>query len=216
MDGTGHSAQRQQAHGVQLVLERNYFYRDRYRLQLRLSAALTLLCLLLAGILLWVLRYPDEPVYFATSRDGRIVPLAPLEQPNQSNEAIMQWAADIVRRAYSFDFVHWRTQLAGLEPHFTEGGYHQFLAALKKSGNVDAVRSRRLVGSAIVSPPVITSEGVLNGTYTWELEVPLQVAYVSSEQTIQQSLLVTLTVRRSSTLDSEHGLAVDRFLTLVQ
>ena len=202
--------------GVALVLERNYFYRDRYRWQLRITTAMLVLCFLLALVLGWVLLHPAKPVYFATDADGRIRPLVPLDRPHENDAHIVQWAADIARRTYSFDFVHWREQLAALEVNFTPAGYQQFLAALKKSGNVAAVRSRRLVGSAVTSPPVITAEGVLNGVYTWEMEVPLRVSYLSSEQTIEQSLLVNMTIQRGSTLQTRDGLVVDRFLTLVQ
>lgn len=209
-------AHAEQSSGIQLALERNYFYRDRYRLHLRVSAGLLVLSLVLASMLFWLLTHPPSPVYFATTRNGEIIPLSPLERPLKTNVAITQWAGNIARQAYSFDFVHWRTQLDELAQYFTEGGYRQFLNALKKSGNVAAVRDKRLVGTAIASPPVITSEGVLRKVYTWEVEVPLQISYTSAKETINQSLLVTMTVRRTDTTKNEHGLAVDRFLTLVR
>ena len=205
--------QERSAHGIQLVLERNHFYRDRYRLQLRVTAVALGLCLILSLLLFWVLSHPPAPAYFATTGDGRIIPLAPLKTPHKTSDAVTQWAAGIARKAYSFDFVHWRAQLSGLEKFFTAQGYQQFLLALKKSGNVQAVRGRRLVGSAVASPPVIVSEGTRDDVYTWRIEVPLQVSYVSAEQTINQSLLVTMLVRRVHTVRNEHGLAVHRFLT---
>lgn len=208
--GTGHIG------GLQLVLERNHFYRDRYRLHLRITATLLILSTLLALLLFWVLTHPPAPRYFATTPNGEIIPLVPLDQPYKANDAISQWAADVARKAYSFDFVHWRGQLNQLAQYFTGAGYEQFLSALKKSGNVAAVRDKRLVGTAIASPAIITSEGALNSVYTWEVEVPLQVRYSSARETIRQSLLVTMTVQRTNTLQNEHGLAVNRFLSLTQ
>lgn len=204
------------AGGLQLVLERNHFYRDRYRLHLRVTAALLILSSLLVLLLFWVVTHPPAPRYFATTPNGGIIPLVPLDQPYKANDAISQWAADVARKAYSFDFVHWRGQLNQLARYFTGNGYEQFLSALKKSGNVAAVRDKRLVGTAIASPAIITSEGPLNSVYTWEVEVPLQVRYSSARETIKQSLLITMTVQRTNTLKNEHGLAVNRFLSLTR
>ena len=216
MDKPGAEQDRLPAQGVQLVLERNHFYRDRYRLHLRVTAGLTILGIFLVLLLFWVLMHPPAPKYFAATADGKVIPLVSLDRPHQTRDAITQWAADIARKAYSFDFVHWRSQLSHLARYFTEDGYEQFLSALKKSGNVTAVRNKRLVGAAIASPSIVTSEGVLNRVYTWEIEIPLQVRYSSAKETISQSLLITLTVQRADTLKNEQGLAVDRFLSQVQ
>ncbi|MHC8441414.1 MAG: type IVB secretion system apparatus protein IcmL/DotI [Candidatus Eutrophobiaceae bacterium] len=199
--------------GIQLVLERNHFYRDRYRLHVRISLALCLLCILLASALFWILSHAPPPVYFAVSSDGRVVPLVPLSKPHHSPDAIAQWAADLARKTYSFDFVHWKAQLSSLQGSFTEDAYTQFLKALKSSGNVQAVRERRLVGSAIAEPPTIVSEGILNDTYAWQVEVPLDVRFLSSEQSISQSVLVSMTIERIDMLNNPHGLAVNHFLT---
>ena len=145
-----------------------------------------------------------------------MIALAPLSRPNKTDDAISQWAADIARKSYTFDFIHWKTQISDLSIFFTRNGYNEFLTALNESGNVEAVRKKRLVGNAIASPPAITQEGVLNGRYTWQIEVPLRVSYISSEETVQQSLLVIMTIVRADTLINEHGLAVDQFLTSVR
>ena len=204
------------AEGLALVLERNHFYRDRYRTQLRVSAGLLLLALLLVVLLGWLITHPAEPKYFATTRGGELIALVPLSRPHKTDDAISQWAADIARKSYTFDFIHWKTQLSDLSVYFTKNGYNEFLTALNESGNVEAVRKKRLVGNAIASPPAITNEGLLDGRYTWQVEVPLRVSYVSSEETVQQSLLVILTIVRANTLSNEHGLAVDQFLTSVR
>ncbi len=210
------SSKPEQAEGLALILERNHFYRDRYRVQLRVSAGILILALLLAAILGWLITHPEEPRYFATTRTGELIALAPLSRPNKTDDAISQWAADIARKSYTFDFIHWKTQISDLSIFFTRNGYNEFLTALNESGNVEAVRKKRLVGNAIASPPAITQEGVLNGRYTWQIEVPLRVSYISSEETVQQSLLVIMTIVRADTLINEHGLAVDQFLTSVR
>lgn len=202
--------------GLAFVLERNSFYRDRFRAQVRYGAALTALSIILTSIIGWMVTHPAEPKYFATTRNGEIIELVPLSRPNKTNDAVNQWAADISRKAYSFDFVHWKSQLGDLSQFFTENGYKQFLSALKTSGNVEAVRAKRLVGAAIANPPVITAEGIVNGVYMWKIEVPLQVSYTSAEETINQSLLISMTVERTNTIKNEHGLAVDQFITLTR
>ncbi len=144
-------------HGVGAVLERNHWYRDRYIVQIRITALLILLCVLLALILAWVVSHPTQPKYFATTTSGELIPLVPLDKPNTTNDILLNWTARVVRRAYTYDAVNYREQLARLEPFFTDKGYEGFLAALNASGNIAAVTEKRLIASAIVNGGVITA-----------------------------------------------------------
>ena len=77
---------------VEIVKLRNEFYRDNYR---KVVLALLLSCtvvVVLVGALTYIITHPPAPQYFATSTDGRITPLVPLDQPNLSTAALLQWA----------------------------------------------------------------------------------------------------------------------------
>ena len=68
------------------------FYKDSY---IRIIFVLLLSITLnfgLASSILYIVTNPPQPKYFATSIKGRLTPLSPLDMPNQSDSAILQWA----------------------------------------------------------------------------------------------------------------------------
>ena len=73
----------EQAEGLALILERNHFYRDRYRVQLRVSAGILILALLLAAILGWLITHPEEPRYFRHHAHRGIDRAGAVEPPEQ-------------------------------------------------------------------------------------------------------------------------------------
>jgi len=205
--------ERDNIHGVAAVLERNHWYRDRYIVQIRISAGLLILSILLTAMLCWLVTHPPQPKFFATTTSGELIPLTPLNEPNTTNDALLNWVARIVRQAYTYDAVNYREQLAKLEPFFTEKGYESFLIALNASGNLTAVTEKRLITSAIVSGGVITAKGVTSGVYTWKVELQLTVTYTSSEENITQPLTVLVLILRTSTLQNLKGLAIHQILS---
>ena len=66
---------------VTTVLTRNAFYKDGYRLLLRISLIQGLVIMLLIGaIISMLLSMETRYVYFATTSDGRIINIVPLNE----------------------------------------------------------------------------------------------------------------------------------------
>lgn len=192
---------------------RNQFYRDSQRkVILALTVAIIVNCLL-GGLLAYILSHPPEPRYFATSINGRITPLYPLNQPNQSDSAVLQWANQAAIAAFTYNFVNYRDELQASSGFFTAQGWDQFLSALQQSNNLDAVKAKKLVVSAVATrAPVILQKGILNGSYSWRIQMPILVTYQSASQFTQQNNVVTMLVTRISTLNSPRGIGIDQFV----
>src|SRR4029079_19397823 len=92
--------------------------------------------LIMGGTLGYLLTHPPMPRYFATSINGRITPLYPLLEPNQSDSAVLQWANQAAIAAFSYNFVNYRTELQAASGFFTADGWTQFLSALENSNNL--------------------------------------------------------------------------------
>ena len=195
------------------VVTRNSFYRDG---QHKLIAILLLS--MAANIMLVVAIFhiffnPPAPVYFATSINGRITPLYPLDEPNQSDSAVLQWANQAATAAFTYNFVNYRTELQASSGFFTSNGWTQFLNALQDSNNLDAVKAKKLIVSAVATrAPVILQKGVLNGRYSWRVQMPLLVTYQSASEFSQQNNVVTMLITRVSTLNSPRGIGIAQFV----
>lgn len=195
------------------VALRNTFYKDsQRRVVLALLVALTV-NIILASMLVYIITHPPAPKYFATSINGRITPLMPLNEPNQSDSAVLQWANQAAIAAYSYNFVNYRDELQASSQFFTPEGWDQFLNALQQSNNLDAVKAKKLIVSAVATrAPVILQKGVLNGNYSWRVQMPILVTFQSASEFTQQNNVVTMLITRVSTLNSPRGIGISQFV----
>jgi len=195
------------------VTLRNDFYRDGQRKMMVILLLSLVSNFLLALLLMYVMTHPPEPKYFATSIDGRITPLFALNKPNQSDSSVLQWTNQAAVAAFTYNFVNYRTELQAASGFFTSDGWSQFLTALESSNNLDAVKVKKLIVSAVAtSAPIILQKGVLNGRYSWRVQMPMLITYQSASEFSQQRNVVTLLVSRISTLNSPRGIGIAQFV----
>ena len=196
------------------VVLRNNFYRDGQRKMIAVLIFSIACNVLLASILAYIITHPPAPKYFATSINGRITPLVALNAPNQSDSAVLQWANQAAVATFSYNFVNYRSELVAASGFFTPEGWDQFVSALAGSNNLDAVKAKKLVVSAVAtSAPVILQKGVLNGRFAWRIQMPILVTYQSASEFSQQNLNVTMLVSRVDTLNSPRGIGIAQFVS---
>lgn len=199
---------------IATVMLRRNFYRDGQRKWIIILTILTASNIVLAAILAYIITHPPEPRYFATSVNGRITPLVALNAPNQSDSAVLQWANQAAIAAFSYNFVNYRSELVASSGFFTAEGWDQFISALASSNNLEAVKAKKLVVSAVAtSAPVILQKGILNGRYAWRIQMPMLVTYQSASEFSQQHLVVTMLVSRVDTLNSPRGIGIAQFIS---
>jgi intracellular multiplication protein IcmL len=192
---------------------RNEFYRDNYR---KIVGAL-LICIFIIFILIggitYIITNPPQPQYFATTTNGRIIPLVPLDRPNLSSAALLQWANMAAISVYTYDFVSYRQALQAASDYFTPEGWQNFMQALQSSNNLNAVLAKKLVVSAVATgAPVILQQGLLFGTYTWRVQLPVLVTYQSASEFSQQTVTITMLITRVSTLTTPKGIGIAQFI----
>ena len=195
------------------VAIRNTFYRDGQRKMILILLTSVLANFVLAALLVYMITHPPAPKYFATSINGRITPLFPINEPNQSDSAVLQWANQAAIAAFTYNFVNYRSELQASSGFFTPAGWDQFLTALQQSNNLDAVKVKKLIVSAVATrAPIILQKGVLNGQYSWRIQMPLLVSYQSASEFTQQNNVVTMLVTRIPTLNSPRGIGIAQFV----
>lgn len=196
-----------------MVTTRNEFYRDSQR-KIVVAMMVSIFANLMFGFMLfYIVTNPPEPKYFATSLNGRITPLYPLNEPNQSDSAVLQWANQAAIASFSYNFVNYRSELQAASGFFTSDGWTQFLSALQDSNNLDAVKAKKLIVSAVATrAPIILQKGPLNGRYTWRVQMPILVTYQSASEFSQQNNVVTMLITRVSTLNSPRGIGIAQFI----
>ena len=195
------------------VYNRNRYYRQGQRKVVSVLLVSMGVNLLLSVLLVFMIMHPPEPKYFATSIDGHIMPLYPLSQPNQSDTAVVRWANQAAIAAFTYNFVNWHAEIEAASGFFTAEGWTAFLNSLKQSNNIAAVTAKKLVVTAVATgSPVILQKGILNGRYSWRIQLPLLVTFQSASEFAQQNNVITMLITRFDPLKSPRGIGIAQFV----
>ncbi|HUY67719.1 MAG TPA: DotI/IcmL/TraM family protein [Alphaproteobacteria bacterium] len=201
---------------VATVLNRNAFYRDGYRLLLRLSLLQSaVIVLLIAAIVSLMFSIQTRHVYFATTSDGRIINIVPLGEPYRSSADVITWAAQKARTVMQFDYSDFRDRLQDASADFTPTGWDSFTKALKEANVIEAVQARKLVVSlAVDAAPEITDSRVENGVYTWYLRFPVTIKFDGDQPPSPIGATLLLQIVRVSTLQNPDGISIQQWVVV--
>lgn len=202
------------ATGLGSIVIRNDFYRDGYRtlLKIALAEAVVIIGMILVMFYVVSVNQPQNR-YFATTNDGRLVPMVALSEANLSTPALMSWSAQSATEVMTFGFHDYRRRLQEASRNFTRVGWASFTSALEKSRIMEMVEAnQQVVTAAPRSAPVLISEGVANGRYQWQIEIPMVITYQAGSQRRADNLIVTLLIVRVSKLESPNGVGIEQWI----
>lgn len=192
---------------------RNHFYQEGQRRLVVIFLISLLTNIVLLWTLIYLIRHPPAPEYFPVSLNGHIVILTPLEKPNQTDDAVLQWASQAAMASFSYSYVDFRDELQASSGFFTGNGWSQFLRALESSNNLDAVKAKYMVVSAqLTDPATILKQEQSHNLYTWRIEVPVLVTYQNDTQYTQQYNMVNILITRVSILNAPKGIGIDQLV----
>lgn len=198
--------------GLESVMLRNEFYRDKFRAMAVATPLLVVALLISIALNVVLATRKAERDYFAVDQAGRITPIVALSEPYVTPSFLLNWVSETITRAYSFDAQNMQRQIGDLQPLFTPEGYDQYVQALSTAGILDLVKKNLLIVSATpLGTPVVNRTGNLNGAMLWEVRMPVLVQYRSATQLAERRLMVDLVVMRRQTLESPSGIGVSRF-----
>ena len=202
--------------GLGTVVIRNEFYRDGYRSLLKLTLVQSFVILGLIGAMYYVISVNQaEYRYFATTEDGRLVPMVPLNQPNLSAPALMSWVAQSTTEVMTFGFSDYRRRLQEASRNFTKRGWESFTQALQRSRIIEMVEAnQQVLTAAPKGAPILESEGMVAGRYQWVVQVPLALTYQSGSKPQNTGLLVTVVVVRVPRLESPNGVGIEQWVAV--
>lgn len=188
-------------------------YRTTARLMTRIAVVAMSVAVVAVGIATYSLTNRPEPRYFATTTDGQIQPLVPLDRPHLSANAVTNFAVQAVTQSLTYDFANYRDDFQRSMQWFTKPtGWNSFVQAVQSSGTLDLVQRRKFNTTAVAENAVIVREGVQSGKYTWVIQIPINVTYQSASQVTSQKLLVSVLIQRLQTYESPYAVAIEQFV----
>jgi len=187
----------------------NMRYRKRYMLILHITLISLVIMLALSATLFYRVAYPPKQQFFWTSVNNRVGRMIGLDMPNQSDSAVLQWANQAAIIAYTMNFVNYADAQTQARPFFTTAGWNRFQQALASINFFAKLRSNRLSISAVATrPPIVLEKGIVNGRYSWRIQMPLLVTSQSQGSFSQASYLVTMLIQRIRTTDNPRGIGI--------
>jgi intracellular multiplication protein IcmL len=199
---------------IETMLMRAEVYRTAYRRMSIIAFSLLVVTVIAVMAAAGLAISRPEPRYFATTVDGRIQPLIPLDRPHMSAAEVTTYAAEAVTRSFTYSFATYHQDFQDAQQYFTKpAGWNSFVDAIQKSGTLDLVKKRRLNTTAIAQQAVIAREGVnAKGVYEWVVQMPVRLTYQSASEVTGQNLLVTVTIERLQTYEHPRAAAISRIL----
>ncbi|MAV28611.1 MAG: type IV secretion protein DotI [Legionellales bacterium] len=194
---------------AELVFNRNFFYRDNYKRVVSIGLVSIISNVVLVLATAYSIVRPAPAKFIVTSADGRIIPVEPLSAAVKSTPQILAWANMAATKINSFDFVNYRQQLQEASSYFTAEGWQDFRRQLVASGNVKYVVENRLVVTSVATgAPVVNNQGLINGTYTWNVTLPILVKYAGATITRNIPQTVTMLIQRVSIQNNPQGIGI--------
>ena len=196
------------------VVVRNEFYRDGYRLALRVAVVQSFVIIGLIAAMFYVIKvHQPENRYFATTEDGRLIPMVSLIQPNLSTPALMSWVAQAATETMTFGFNDYRRRLQESSRNFTAKGWESFTKAMQSARIIEALEeNQQVITAAPRGAPVLQSEGLSGGRYQWIVQIPMILTFQSGSQTRSARWMVTLVVVRVPRLESPNGIGIAQWV----
>ncbi len=180
---------------LRLVVLRNAFYKDNFRKLTTIFFVSMLLNLVLALILIFGSFHKAQSYYFEASNDGKLVFTQPLSIPVFKDTEVLAWVNQTMPLLFQIDFLNYRRQYLFLRDYFTDVGWMQFIKAITPT--MKMITTQKYTVSAKASDvPAITSQGVVNGIYSWQVQVPLTMIYALGPQENEKPITYTVIIQR--------------------
>jgi intracellular multiplication protein IcmL len=192
------------------------FYRDGFRnlMWLVLGEAIIIIAVLTTFIA-YMNSAKAQDRYFATTADGRITSMVPLELPNMGTPALLSWAAAAGTEVMTFGDRDYQRKLQYSSRHFTRNGWGTFATMLQKSRIIESMVAQHQSASAEERGAVVVKQGVFNGKYRWVVNLPMTVKYQSDTNPRTDNMTVTLVIDRVPSLENPSGLGIEEWSSTV-
>lgn len=191
--------------------EENSYYEYFYPL-IFIFLILFFILILVGGIATryFMLQRPS-PVFIAVQKDGQKRQIYGAREPNLLPTTIIRFATTAAVRAYNFAPIGNDDTLRAVGPYFTDSGWDNYLAAVKPV--INQVETNKLFAYGIVNgTPVISNQGVLPKLgYSWRVQIPFLVTFMSAEQKTQSNYMLTITVVRVPTYVNPQAIGIEEF-----
>lgn len=190
----------------------NNFYRAQYAWLLRILNLLLIVIAIIFGVIIYQAYNKPWPSYYQSGADGSISRIYAITSPVIGARALRDWSTQVAVSAYTYNFNDYLARFKETSEYFTAEGWSAFAYSVNQSAIIDKLITQKMIVSAVASDAtVIVDQRVINGTWTWKVQVPLLVSYRGGVIASQSELVITMLVTRVPSSVVPKGIAVAQF-----
>lgn len=187
---------------IEKVKLRNEFYRDSFRRVVFILFISGIINIIMALSIIYLVYTKPKPSYFATFDNGTIVELHALSSPVTTDNAVINWVSSAIPSLNSLDFINYRRQIEQNRHFFTDYGWKEYIKAFQTQ--IDKIKNNQyVVSGALSGVPVIVQKGVLNGKYSWKIQVPVIINYQKGSKVETNNVYWSILVQRNNEFNNE-------------
>lgn len=198
---------------LEIVRLKDDFYRDGFRKVLFALGMVLIAIGFLVATSLYLFFSKPPPVYFSTDNEWRILHPVPLDQPYLSVSDLIQWVSAALSSAFTYDYTNYDREYQNNKQFFTENGWKVYNDLINKYANPKMIASTRtFVNASPYGAPFILKQGILNNTYGWWIQSPLQIKLSGYQRNFTSDVVFQILVIRIPTLNNIDGVAIDNIV----
>lgn len=164
--------------------------------------------------LAYMISKPPETLSYLMDTDGRVVQLLPVSSPSLTETEVLSWAATRIEALHNISFTDYKQHIHSLRTDFTPKAYLEYQHSLKASKAIEKITTDRL--NMYIKPktaPRIINSGVVNGEYTWIIEMTVTQFFAGGKfQSTGTDLISTIKIKRASRVRNLSGVVITKYL----
>ncbi len=170
------------------------------------------ICVLSVVLAVYLGNGQNQDRYMAETSDGKVMQMAALSYPNMGRMALSDWVANAASQIMTFGFNDVDVRFSESRRNFTKDGWDTFRKAIIASTVIDEImKTQQIVSAVPESPPVLKSEGLVNGVYSWTFDVPLLITFRAGGDKKSASKMAHVVVERVPTRESPNGVGISEW-----
>lgn len=171
-------------------------------------------------MLLFIIYRANNPLprvlyeqYRKTGQETQYIRLRGSDRPIINNVILTQWSSLAATSVFNYDAANYTTKVpAALAEFFTQAGatayYDEFINSTALN---DVIEKNLSVTSVAQGATVILRQGILQGTYSWKVQLPILVTYSSLSEDKLCSYIVAMVINKIPTWQNAKGIGINEF-----
>ena len=194
------------------VLDSVYFGRMVNKKMFTIVLFLLFVLTISLGMNVYYILFKPKPVYFASTSDGRVLPMVPLDRPVRSERWLINWSGKIIIDLLTMSAVNYGKSFILVQNDFLPQTFQDLVKSFEDNGTKKYILDNRMDTYVVLeNSPVIYQSGIVSGRRAWKIQAPVLITYTNGNGSSPKRFLINMIVMRVPTSVNKNGVVISNF-----